>query len=128
MASKGDTHKGDTQSDDGHSGGDEHASGKSSAQPAKKSGGGNAAANLLRNPVTWALAGVAALAAVVFSGVVPMPTVQTQPSSYSTPDSTTVAESDGEWLGLVVDAVLRVVPASEDAAVLDLRTLGGGGA
>jgi UrcA family protein len=97
MASKGDTHKGDTHSDDGHSGGDDHGSGKSGAQPAKKAGGGNAVVNVLRSPVTWALAGVGALAAVVFSGVIPSsPTVETQPASYSSPDSSTVAESDAD--------------------------------
>lgn len=91
MASK----KSDKHADDGHSGGEDHKdTGASGEKHAKKAATGTAAANVLRNPVTWALGGVAALAALLFSGILPTAPVGTSPTSYS-PDSTTIAENDG---------------------------------
>ncbi|MDZ4870075.1 MAG: UrcA family protein [Alphaproteobacteria bacterium] len=76
---KDDGHGGDHGGDHGdHGGGDKHA---------KTSGGGNRAANLLRNPITWAVAGVGALLVAVFASGVPTSTVGTSPSSYDVSDS-----------------------------------------
>jgi UrcA family protein len=95
MASKHDTH-----SDGGHGGGGggDHGGGHAAGGTKAKSGGGflKSLANVLRKPVTWVVAGVGALAAALYSGVVPMPQVGTAPSSYSAPAPTDTAESGGD--------------------------------
>jgi len=102
MADKGDTHGGGDSGGGDQGGGDHSGGGAKQAKSGGGGGGGNWAMKLLRNPVTWAVAGVGALLAVVLSGVVPTPTVgtvETSPSTYSVPESqgaADVAESDGD--------------------------------
>jgi len=80
-----DGHSGDHGGDHGdHGGGDQHAKGGGG-----KSGG---AASLLRNPITWAVAGAGALLVAAFAGGVPTSTVGTDPSSYSTSEPQDAAD------------------------------------
>lgn len=84
---------GHSKNDDGHGGGHGDHGGGTHAKTS--GGGGNWAAKLLRNPVTWAVAGVGALLVAVFGSGVPLSTVGTAPpSSFDVSDSPGVADGD----------------------------------
>jgi UrcA family protein len=75
--SKDDDHEADHGGDHGdHGAGEKHAKASSGGGP-----------DLLRNPITWAVAGVGALLVAVFASGVPTSTVGTSPSSYDVSDS-----------------------------------------
>lgn len=73
------------KSDDGHADdhGDTHGDDGGGEKHAKASGGGS----ILRNPVTWAVAGAGALLVAVFASGVPVSNMGTSPSSYDATDS-----------------------------------------
>jgi UrcA family protein len=83
MADNGHTKGGDSHGDD--HGGDHGDHGGGGEKHGKASGGGggggNWATKLLRNPVTWAVAGVGAVLVAVLASGVQLPTVGTTPSS-----------------------------------------------
>jgi UrcA family protein len=86
MADHDDHTKKDDSHDDHDGGHGDHDSG-SSGHAKPSSGGGSGVGKLLRNPVTWAVAGDGALLIAVFASGVPVPTVDTSPSSYDVSDS-----------------------------------------